>query len=157
MPLNELEAALAMATVSRSDRLYDRSMQVLMAIWSIYVAVAVALTALFPAITITFTVAGLPLALSLAVAAFLAVGSANILRGLFQQKGTLRYGWRIERSGLVISMSGWLAYGFATMLARSSATLIWTLSFVLVAASALRIIDIGRKSRRHQRNIIAGA
>lgn len=149
MSLSEYENAGPVAHLTHRDRVLDRSMEAAMAAWSIYSALAIGLTAAIPSVRLTNTVDGLPVILTILIAMFLIIGNTSILRGLIRGGGTLRQGWRIERNGIVISGTGWLAYGTAVFITKPTSTLIVSLSIMLLTGYAFRLVDIGRKTKRN--------
>lgn len=76
--------------------------------------------------------------LVVALAATLVVGGVNVIRGLLDDSDDLRRGFRVERGGLILSGSGWLAYATAVLIANPGAALSWSMSLIFTCAIALR-------------------
>lgn len=108
--------------------------------------------ALFAAISSNATVSPsldeLPEWLGGIVGALLIAGGAAIIRGLLDDSDDLMKGWRIERSGLILTGFGWASYGVTIVAARPAAVLSWGSALCVVLMVTLRFVATVRQERR---------
>lgn len=80
----------------------------------------------------------LPESLLAAVGALLIVGGVLVIRGLLDDSPDLMVGWRTERTGLVLSATGWTSYAVTVAAAFPGSVLSWLLAFLIAAAHMIR-------------------
>lgn len=90
----------------------------------------------------------LPQMLLAAVGALLIVGGVNVSRGLLNDDDDLMVGWRIERTGLVLSATAWLAYTVTIIAAFPASVLTWTSGLALASAHLIRFRATKLEERR---------
>lgn len=73
-----------------------------------------------------------------AIGGLLVVGGISIIRGLLNDNDDLMVGWKIERTGLVLSATAWAAYAATIMFAFPGSVLAWTSGVALMLAHLIR-------------------
>jgi hypothetical protein len=93
----------------------------------------------------------LPDFLLASVGALLIIGGIGVIRGLLDDDDDLMVGWRIERTGLLLSATAWAAYATSILVAFPLSILGWTSGFVLAASHLIRF----RATRLEERRVRA--
>lgn len=95
----------------------------------------------------------LPEVLLFILAALLLAGGVGIIRGLLDDSDELMVGWKIERTGLVLSTTAWLVFGVTISAAFPGAVLAWIWCFVLGICHPIRFAATILEERRIRRRI----
>lgn len=120
--------------------------------WQVLGGVAVLIT-MFTRGSLSPSLARLSPVLLAIVAVLLVVGGASVIRGLLNDDNDLMVGWRIERTGLVLSIAAWLAYTAAIFGANPGAILTWVLGLFLAGAHAFRLRATRKEEKRIRRRM----
>ena len=112
-------------------------------------ASALVTVALFRDYGLVSSAMDLPPALIGVLAVMLTIGGVNVMRGLLDDSDDLRRGFHIERGGLILSGTGWLAYAVSVILGNPRAALSWAFALCLFGAMVLR----GWAGRREETRI----
>lgn len=103
--------------------------------------------------SVSQSVQRLPEPIIAALGTLLVIGGLQTIRGLLDDDDDLMQGWKIERTGLVISMAAWLGYLVTILGAFPGGVMTWTLCILMVAANWLRYVATRREERRHRARI----
>jgi hypothetical protein len=122
---------------SNLDHLLAHPYALIIAIWQILAGGASLLSTLFD-VRISQAMSTLPESLLAAVGVLLILGGVLIIRGLLNDDDDLMVGWRMERTGLVLSATAWVAYAVTILSAFPESVLSWTSSVSLAASHIIR-------------------
>ena len=87
---------------------------------------------------VSHSVSRMPDLLVSAIGALLLVGGMFVIRGLLDDSDDLMAGWRIERTGLILSATAWAAYSATIAYSYPASVLSWTSGLTLAAAHLIR-------------------
>ena len=107
--------------------------------------------AITPEATVSPSLDELPEVLGGLVGVLLIAGGAAIVRGLLDDSDDLMTGWRIERSGLILTGFAWAAYGVTIVSSRPAAVLSWGSALCVVLMVTLRFIATVKRERHIRR------
>jgi len=94
------------------------------------------------------SISRMPQPIIVGVCVLLFLGGVFIIRGLLDDSDDLMVGWKIERTGLVLSATAWSAYAATVAWSFPSSTLSWSLSLTLALAPTIRYHATVREERR---------
>lgn len=120
--------------------------------WQVLAGSVVVAATLFD-ISVSQSVQRLPQWLMAAIACLLIVGGASVIRGLLNDDDDLMVGWRIERTGLVLSATAWATYSIVLAVTFPGSLLAWTSGLALTFAHLFRLRATILEERRVRRRI----
>ena len=88
------------------------------------------------------------------ICGLLLIGGVTIIRGLLDDSDDLMVGWKIERSGLILSATAWAAYAVTVAVSYPASGLSWTLSLLLALSHLIRHRATVLEERRVRRRIL---
>ena len=80
----------------------------------------------------------LPQSLIAVLGVLLLLGGTQIIRGLLNDDDDLMQGWKIERTGLILSAAAWFAYFVTVIFAFPASVMSWSLILLLGIAHCVR-------------------
>lgn len=89
-------------------------------------------------VQVSQAMARLPEGLLFILSALLLVGGGAIIRGLLDDSDDLMVGWKIERTGLILSGTAWIVFGYTIWASFHAAVLAWLWCGVLGVCHAIR-------------------
>lgn len=134
------------------DHIYAHPFELALAVWGILGGLGSV------AATVSHTQASavmnaLPTWLLILFGALLTVGAALIMTGLFDDSDDLMRGWRIERTGLVLSGFGWAAYTVTLAAVIPRNFIGWGLTGLLTLSMGFRFRATQLEERRVRKAI----
>ena len=108
-----------------------------LAAWQIMAGVSV-LASLLWDFTPSRSIARMPQPIIIGVCILLVIGGVFIVRGLLDDTDDLMTGWKIERSGLILSTTAWAAYAATVAWSFPGSALSWSLSLALAVMHVIR-------------------
>lgn len=122
---------------SNVDHLYAHPYAIVLALWQIVGGLLTMLTTLTH-LTVSQSVERMAQPLIAALAVLLVAGGAQTIRGLLNDDDDLMQGWKIERTGLILSAAAWGAYAVTILFAFPSSILTWSFALGIAVANAIR-------------------
>ncbi|GAB3889239.1 hypothetical protein [Terrabacter terrigena] len=130
------------------DHLLAHPYAITFAVWQVIAGALAVLTTLF-SFTVSQAIERLPQPLVAATGILFALGGIQIVRGLLDDDDDLMQGWKIERTGLVLTIAAWLAFFIAIVWSFPSSVLTWLLCLLVGAgAPSLRLWATRREEKR---------
>lgn len=134
------------------DHMYAHPYAMGLACWQILGGSLSLLATLFN-LNVSQSVQRMPEPLIASLGALLVVGGTQTMRGLFNDDDDLMCGWRIERTGLILSAVAWAAYTIAIVASFPAGVLSWTLGLVFAAVNVIRYRATVLEERRTRARI----
>jgi protein-S-isoprenylcysteine O-methyltransferase Ste14 len=132
------------------DHLLAHPYSIMFAVWQVIAGALAVLTTLFD-FTVSSSMERLSQPLIAATGILFAVGGVQVVRGLLDDDDDLMQGWKIERTGLVLTIAAWLAFFVTIVWSFPGSVLTWLLCLLVGAgAPSLRLWATRREERRHR-------
>jgi hypothetical protein len=123
---------------TNTDHLLAHPYSIFICGWQILAGAAVVASILLN-FALSRSLSRLPESLLAVIAAMLIVGGVSVIRGLLDDSDDLMVGWRIERTGLVLSATAWAAYAVTIIAAFPASVLTWTSALTFTGAHLVRL------------------
>ena len=137
---------------TNADHVLAHPYSFLLAAWQ-FVAGTSVLASLLWGFSLSRSINRMPDELIAGICTLLIAGGIFIIRGLLDDSDDLMIGWKIERTGLILSATAWLAYAATVAWSYPRSVLSWSLSLVLASSLVIRWIATIREERRVRRRL----
>jgi hypothetical protein len=145
MPLHSYHADRRPPTVA--DHILAHCWEMGVAAWGI-IAGALSVVAALSDFSASTAMSVLPWWTLGVLGALLVVGGVATIWGLLDDAEDLRRGWRVERSGLILSGTAWAAYTASLIVSFPTSIVGWLLTAILSACAVLRYVATVLEERR---------
>ena len=124
-----------------------------LALWQILAGGSV-LASLLWGFSLSPSIGRMPDPLIAGISGLLFIGGVTIVRGLLDDSDDLMVGWKIERSGLILSATAWTAYSATIAFSYPTSVLSWSLSLALAMSLLIRHRATVLEERRVRRRML---
>lgn len=138
---------------SWGDRLLSHPGLVLVAWWSMMVAIQVVLDPFVPSALFSRSLGEIPAWLGSAMGSTIGGGGTAVLIGILNRWDNRTRAWAVEKAGWVLLSAGWVAYALVVMRAYPGSTISWGTPMVyaliaVVRCTALRLTERDAMTKR---------
>jgi hypothetical protein len=130
------------------DHLYAHPYSILVALFQILAGIVFTMASLLGVLGVSQSLQQLPALLLLSLSAMLVVGGVSIIRGLLDDSDDLMVGWKIERTGLILSATSLGVFAFVIFWSFPKSVTGWGLAAFLAAAHLIRLRATVLEERR---------